>query len=319
MNDEMIAQREAFGTTLVEIGRRDLRIVVLDADLATSTKADMFAQAFPDRFFQMGVAEQNMFGVAAGLATLGFIPFAVTFACFTAKRALDQIRIAIAQPHINVKMVGAYSGLLTGKTGKTHQSVEDMAVFRAMPQVVTIAPADGLEVRRAMEAIVDYDGPVYLRLTRDPCPVVMPDGYEFEIGRAILMREGSDVTLIGTGQKTIDCLEAADLLADDGIAAAVLHVPTLKPLDEEAIIKAAARTGRVVTVEDHSIIGGLGGAVAELLGERYPLPIRRVGYRDTFAESGSNQDLLEKYGLKPRHIVDAARRILDFKAGDAAV
>jgi transketolase len=317
MNDEMIAQRDAFGTALVELGRNDSKIVVLDADLATSTKADMFAQAFPDRFFQMGCAEQNMFGAAAGLATLGFIPFAVTFACFTAKRALDQIRIAIAQPHINVKMVGAYSGLLTGKTGKTHQSVEDMAVFRAMPGVVTIAPVDGREVRRAMEAIVDYDGPVYLRLTRDPCPVVMPDGYEFEIGRAVLMREGGDVTLIGTGQKTIDCLEAARLLADDGIAATVLHVPTLKPLDEVAIIKAAARSGRVVTVEDHSIIGGLGGAVAELLGERYPLPIRRVGYQDTFAESGSNQDLLEKYGLNPRHIVEACHDILEFNIKNA--
>ena len=167
-----------------------------------------------------------------------------------------------------------------------------------------------------MEAIVDYDGPVYLRLTRDPCPVVMPDGYEFEIGRAVLMREGGDVTLIGTGQKTIDCLEAARLLAEEDITATVLHVPTLKPLDEVAIIKAAARTGRVVTVEDHSIIGGLGGAVAELLGEHYPLPIRRVGYQDTFAESGSNQDLLEKYGLNPRHIVAAVRGILDFSVSE---
>lgn len=318
MNEKMIAQRDAFGATLVELGERDPRIIVLDADLATSTKADMFAQAFPDRFLQMGVAEQNMFGVAAGLATIGFVPFAVTFACFTAKRALDQIRIAIAQPHINVKMVGAYSGLLTGKTGKTHQSVEDIAVFRAMPHVTSIAPVDGMEVRKAMQAIIEYDGPVYLRLTRDPCPVVMPDEYEFEIGKAVLMRGGGDVTLIGTGQKTIDCLEAARLLGQEGIAATVLHVPTLKPLDEESIIQAAARTGRVVTVEDHSIIGGLGGAVAELLGERHPLPIKRVGYQDTFAESGANQDLIEKYGLAPRHIVTAVHDILDFNIPDAA-
>jgi transketolase len=168
-----------------------------------------------------------------------------------------------------------------------------------------------------MEAIVEYDGPVYLRLTRDPCPVVMPDGYEFEIGKAVLMREGGDVTLIGTGQKTIDCLEAARLLADEDITATVLHVPTLKPLDEVAIIQAASRTGRVVTVEDHSIIGGLGGAVAELLGERRPLPMKRVGYRDTFAESGANQDLLEKYGLTPKHIVEACHDILDFNITDA--
>ncbi|MGD8294503.1 MAG: transketolase family protein [Desulfobacterales bacterium] len=307
-----IAQRDAFGKALVDLAQNDSRIIALDGDLATSTKTDMFAQVFPERFLQMGIAEQNMFGVAAGLATLGFIPFATTFACFTAKRALDQIRVAIAQPKLNVKMVGAYSGILTGKTGKTHQTIEDMAVFRAMPYVTTIAPVDGLEVRLAMKAIVEYEGPVYLRLTRDPCPVVMPENYEFKIGQAVVLREGGDVTLIGTGQKTIDCLEAADQLKTRGIGATVLHVPTLKPLDEKAIIQAASKTGRVVTVEEHSIIGGLGGAVAEVLVENCPLPMKRVGCRDTFAESGANEDLLEKYGLTPRHVIQTVHEVLEF-------
>lgn len=307
-----IAQRDAFGKALVDLAQKNSRIITLDGDLATSTKTDMFAQVFPERFLQMGIAEQNMFGVAAGLATLGFIPFATSFACFTAKRALDQIRIAIAQPKLNVKMIGAYSGILTGKTGKTHQTVEDIAVFRAMPYVTTIAPVDGLEVRLAMAAIVEYEGPVYLRLTRDPCPVVMPEDYKFEIGKAVVLREGGDVTLMGTGQKTIDCLEAADQLEAEGIGATVLHVPTLKPLDEKTIIEAASKTGRVVTVEEHSIIGGLGGAVAEVLGENCPLPLKRVGCRDTFAESGANEDLLEKYGLTPRHVIQAVHEILNF-------
>jgi transketolase len=213
---------------------------------------------------------------------------------------------------LNVKMVGAYSGILTGKTGKTHQTIEDMAVFRAMPYVTTIVPVDGLEVRLAMKAIVEHEGPVYFRLTRDPCPVVMPENYEFKIGQAVVLREGGDVTLIGTGQKTIDCLEAADQLKTRGIGATVLHVPTLKPLDEKAIIQAASKTGRVVTVEEHSIIGGLGGAVAEVLVENCPLPMKRVGCRDTFAESGANEDLLEKYGLTPRHVIQTVHEVLEF-------
>lgn len=307
---KMIAQRVAFGETLVELAAQDPRLVVLDGDLGTSTRVDLFAEAYPDRFFQMGVAEQNMFGVAAGLATIGLVPFISTFACFTAKRALDQIRIAIAQPKLNVKFIGAFSGLLTGKTGKTHQAVQDIAVFRAMPNVVSIAPVDALEVRKALPAILAYDGPVYLRLTRDPCPVILTEDYRFVIGKAVVLREGNDIALIGTGQQSQRCLEAADILAEDGIQAHVLHVPTLKPLDEEAIVQAAARTGLVVTAEEHTIIGGLGGAVAELLGERYPVPMKRVGLRDTFGESGSNDALLEKYGLSPKHVAQAAREVL---------
>jgi transketolase len=312
---EMIAQRVAFGETLVELANHDPRLLVLDGDLATSTRADIFAEAYPDRFFQMGIAEQNMFGVAAGLAALGFVPFVSTFACFAAKRALDQIRIVIAQPKLNVKFIGAYSGILTGKTGKTHQAVQDIAVFRSMPEVITIAPVDGVEVRRAMHAIMAHDGPVYLRLTRDPCPVVVGEHYRFTIGKAVVLREGSDVTLIGTGQQSQRCLEAADFLAEAGCRAHVLHVPTIKPLDEEAVLNAAQKTGFVVTAEDHSILGGLGGAVAELLAEHHPLPMHRLGLRDVFGESGPNDALLEKYGLTPKHVARAALDLLEEQRG----
>ena len=281
---ELIAQRDAFGETLLELARMDPRVVCLDGDLATSTRADIIAEAFPERYFQMGIAEQNMFGVAAGMATVGLIPFVSTFACFTAKRALDQIRIVIAQPSLNVKFIGAYSGILTGKTGKTHQSVEDLSIFRAMPNVVSIAPIDGVEVRKAMYAMVEYDGPVYLRLTRDPATVVVPPDYEFVIGKTLTLREGGDVTIISTGEQSRRALDAAEILSRDGIQAYVLHVPTIKPLDEDAIVEAAAASGLVVATEDHSIFGGLGGAVAEVLGENYPVRMKRVGLRDTFGE-----------------------------------
>jgi transketolase len=300
----------AFAETLVELAKQDPRVLCLDGDLATSSRADIFADACPDRFLEMGIAEQNLFGVAAGLSTLGFVPFVSTLACFT-KRALDQIRIVIAQPRTNVKFTGAYSGLLTGKTGKTHQAVEDIAIFRAMPNVVTIVPVDGIEVRKAMHAMLAYDGPVYLRLTRDPCPVVIDEHAEFVIGKAVVLREGKDITLIGTGEQSSRCLETAEMLAQEGIDAYVLHVPTLKPLDEDAIIRAAARTGLVVTAEDHSIIGGLGSAVAEVLGEKHPTRIKRVGWRDLYGESAPNEPLLEKYGLTPKHVAQAARDLLD--------
>jgi len=307
---KMIAQRVAFGEALTELAAQHPRLVVLDGDLGTSTRVDIFAEAYPDRFFQMGIAEQNMFGVAAGLATVGFVPLVSTFACFAAKRALDQIRVAIAQPRLNVKFIGAFSGLLTGKTGKTHQAVQDIAVFRAMPNVVTISPVDAVEVRKSLSALLAYDGPAYLRLTRDPCPVILTEEYRFVIGRAVVLREGNDIALIGTGQQSQRCLEAAELLAKEGIQAHVLHVPTLKPLDEEAIVRAAARTGLVVTAEEHTIVGGLGGAVAEVLSEQYPIPMKRVGLRDIFGESGPNEALLEKYGLTPKHVAQAARDVL---------
>ncbi|MDI6696710.1 MAG: transketolase C-terminal domain-containing protein [Anaerolineales bacterium] len=305
------AQRVAFGETLVELIDQDPRILVLDGDLANSTRADIVANARPERFFEMGIAEQNMAGVAAGLATLGFIPFISTFAAFSAKRDLDQIRVVIAQPGLHVIITGAYSGILTGKTGKTHQSVEDITIFRAMPNMTVVAPADDVEVRKAMHALVyDLNGPAYLRLTRDPYKTIFDDSYHFQIGKGVVLADGEDVALIGTGEQTVRCLEAADLLGAEGIRAYVLHLPTIKPLDEEAIIHAARRTGRVVTAEDHTILGGLGGAVAETLSEHYPTPMKRVGWRDVYGESADNNALLEKYGLTPRHIAEAAKALL---------
>ncbi len=302
--------REAWGNALVELAAEYPELLVLDGDLANSTRADIFAAAVPDRFFEMGIAEQNLIGVAAGLATLGYVPWISTFAAFLAKRALDQIRVVVAQPHLNVKLCGSYSGILTGKTGKTHQSVEDIAIFRAMPGVVTIAPADANELRAAMRAMMQDENPTYLRLTRDPSPVIFPAEYRFTIGEAVLLQDGGDIGIISTGVQTIRALQAAELLASAGIAASVLHVPTLKPLDIGAIVSLAERTGAIVTAEDHSIIGGLGGAVAEALAEHRPTPMRRIGWQDTYGESGPNDALLEKYGLTPRHVAEAAMALL---------
>lgn len=310
MSNSDVALRDAWGQGLVDLGNEYDNMVVLDGDLANSTKADMFAKAHPDRFFEMGIAEQNLLGVAAGLATTGYVPWISTFAAFLAKRALDQIRVVIAQPSLNVKMCGSYSGILTGKTGKTHQAMQDITVFRTMPHVVTIAPADATELRQAMTAMMEDDRPTYLRLTRDPSPVIFDEGYTFAIGRSTLLRDGNDIGIISTGVQTVRALEAADLLAESGIQASVLHVPTIKPLDDDAIIALADRTGAIVTAEDHTILGGLGGAVAEVLSEHLPTRMKRIGINDTYGESGANDALLEKYGLTPRHISAAAEELL---------
>lgn len=308
------ALRVAWGEILVELAQENPNVLVLDGDLANSTRADIFADAYPDRFLEMGIAEQNMLGVAAGLSTMGFIPFISTFAAFAANRALDQIRVVIAQPHLNVKISGAYSGLLTGKTGKTHQDFSDLAIFRALPNMVVVSPADAVELRKVLVAMIAYDGPVYFRLTRDPSPIIFKEKDPFEFGKGTVLREGGDVALISTGVQTVRALEAAEILAKDGLQAYVLHLPYLKPIDEEAIIEAARHTGCVVTAEDHNIIGGLGGAVAEVLGESYPTRMTRVGIRDVFGESGPNGPLLKKYGLTPEHIASSARKLLGVAA-----
>ena len=307
---EQVALREAWGHALVDLAERYPELLVLDGDLANSTRADIFAAAVPDRFFEMGIAEQNLLGVAAGLATVGYVPWISTFTAFLASRALDQIRVVIAQPHLDVKLCGSYSGLLTGKTGKTHQAVDDLAIFRATPGMTVIAPADAVELRAAMAAMMEAPGPTYLRLTRDPSPVIFPPDHQFRIGAGLLLRDGADVGLVGTGTQTVRVLEAAAALAAEGIEAAVLHLPTLKPLDVAAIVALAERTGAIVTAEDHSIIGGLGGAVAETLGEHRPTPLRRVGLRDVFGESAPNDALLAKYGLTAGHLAAAARQLL---------
>jgi transketolase len=307
------ALREVWGQTLVELAAVYPDLVVLDGDLANSTRADIFAAAVPDRFFEMGIAEQNMVGMAAGMATLGFVPWLSTFAAFMTNRATDQVRIVVAQPHLNVKMCGGYSGILTGKTGKTHQSVEDIAYFRAMPGVTVLAPADAVELRATMRAMMETPGPMYLRLTRDPSPVIFPADYQFQIGRGVLLRPGAEVGLISTGVQTVRVLEAAQLLANKGIAAGVLHLPTIKPIDVDAIVAFAERTRRIVTAEDHSIIGGLGSAVAEVLAERRPTPMRLVGIQDVYGESAPNDYLIDAYGLSPLHVARAAQQL--FLAG----
>lgn len=310
VSNELVAQRDVFGNTLVELIDLDPRTYVLDGDLANSTKADIVSRERPDHFLEMGIAEQNMMGVAAGMASCGLLPWLSSFAVFLVNRDLDQLRVVVAQPNLKVRIGSAYTGLLTGKTGKTHQEVSDIAIMRAMPNMTVIAPADGVETRKAMLAANDWDGPVYLRLTRDPHPTIFGQDHSFSVGTAYVVRVGTDVTIMSTGVQTVRALEAADLLADDGIAAHVLHVPTIKPLDEAAIVAAAQKTGRVVATEDHTIIGGLGGAIAETLAEHAPTPMARVGIRDTFGESAPNDELLEKYGLTPAHVAQAARRLL---------
>jgi transketolase len=309
----MQSVREAFGKTLVEIAHRDERIVVLDADLASSTKVTYFQKEFPQRFFQVGIAEQNMTGIAAGLALMGRIPFTSTFAVFASRRACDQVAMLVAHPRLPVKIIGAYSGILSGNNGATHQAVEDVAIMRAIPNMVVVDPADSVEMSQAVEAIIEYDGPVYLRLSRDEWPIVVPPGYSFKLGKAVLLRPGQTVTLVCSGAMASLCLQAADVLEKQGVSAEVLHMPTIKPLDVDSLISTAKKTKCVVTVENHSIIGGLGGAVTEALSEYWPVPVKRVGLQDTYGECGSNDELLEKYGLSVAHISKAALEILEKK------
>jgi transketolase len=304
------AQRDAFGDTIVALAAEDRRVVLVDGDLANSTKSDKLSREIPDRFFMMGIAEQNLVGAAAGLATVGLKPWVASFAAFIATRDLDQIRVVVAQPRLNVKLAGHYSGILTGYTGKTHQVVNDIAIMRSLPNMIVVAPCDAVETRAAMIALDAYEGPAYLRLTRDAMPVVTPAGRPFELGRAYLLRSGTDIGLVSTGAQTLRSLDGADALAREGISAAVLHVPTIKPLDEDAIAAIARATRCILTCEEHSIYGGLGGAVAELLSDVRPTRIARLGLRDVDGESGPNAALVEKYGLSPAHIVAAAKEVL---------
>lgn len=291
------ALRAVFGETLAGLAEDDPRIVVLDGDVASSSGADAFDTAQPERFIQTGIAEQNMLGVAAGLATVGFVPVVSGFACFVVGRAYDSIRVLIDQPALNVKIAGGYTGLLTGRAGKTHQMFNDVALMRTLPNMTVLAPADEVEARQALRAMIETHGPIYIQITREASPVLFDSGYSFTIGRAVSVRIGRDVSLVTTGVQTTRVVEAADLLSRWGIDAGVLHVPTIKPLDEAAIIGAARATGLVVVVEEQTTVGGLGGAVAELLSEKYPVPVGRLGIRDCYGESGPNEALLEKYRL----------------------
>lgn len=305
-----IATREAYGKTLVALGKTNENIVVLDADLAKSTKTIEFAKVFPERFFDVGIAEQNLIGIAAGLAAAGKIPFASSFAIFATGRAFEQVRNSVAYPKLNVKIAATHAGVTVGEDGGSHQTVEDIAVMRSLPNMTVIVPADGVETEKALQAIVDYQGPVYLRLGRPAVPVLYDDSYSFEIGKASVLRTGEDVSIIAAGIMVSKALEAAELLAEEGIQAEVINMATIKPLDEKTILQSVRKTKRVVTAEEHSIIGGLGSAVAELVSEHHPVPVRRVGLKDVFGESGSPAELLEKYGLTPGGIIEAVRKVL---------
>jgi len=304
---ELISMREALNGALVDLGKENPDVVVLDADVAIAIKCTSFAAEFPDRFFQIGIAEQNMASVAAGMATVGLIPFIGTFACFASCRIADQVRTSIAQPGLSVKIMAPFSGLRTGQTGKTHQAVEDIALYRGMPNMVIVSPADGVETAQAVHAIARYPGPVYLRLTRDPVPVIFGETHIFEIGVAYWLRKGADLTFISTGNMTSIAVKAAEALSRTGLECTVLHVPTIKPLDVSAVVEAARISGIVVTIEEHNILGGLGGAVAEALSENFSVPVLRIGVNDCFGESGPNEPLMEKYGLTDHHVIEKAR------------
>lgn len=310
---EKIATRQAYGDTLVELGRENPDIVVLDADLSKSTMTAGFAKAYPERFFNAGIAEQNLMGMAAGLATTGKVPFASTFAVFAAGRAFEQVRNTICYPKLNVKIAASHAGITVGEDGGSHQSVEDLALMRALPNMTVIAPADAVETAKAVRAAAAHRGPVYIRLSRLATPVIFGADYQFEIGKAVVVREGKDVSLFSTGTMLAAALAAADRLADEGIRAEVVNVATLKPLDARTILASLAKTGCGVTCEEHSIIGGLGSAVAELVVENDPLPLTRVGILDVFGESGKPDELLQRFGLTADDIVIAARRVFQRK------
>ncbi len=311
---DKIATREAYGDALVEFGAQYDKLVVLDADLAEATKTGKFKKAYPDRFFDCGIAEGNMVSVAAGLATAGMIPFASSFAMFTAGRAFEQIRNAIGYPHLNVKIGATHAGITVGEDGATHQCLEDLGTMRTIPGMTILNPADAVEARAAVEAAIKMEGPCYLRFGRLAVPVIFDKAtYRFTIGKGVTMLDGSDVTIAATGILVAMALEAAELLKNDGISARVLNIHTIKPIDRELVLKAAAETGAIVTAEEHNIIGGLGSAVAETVAEACPVPVLRVGIEDSFGCSGKVPALLEKFGLTPAHIAAKAKAAIALK------
>ena len=298
-----IATRESYGNALAELGTEHKDVVVLDADLAEATKTGIFKKAHPERFIDCGIAESNMMGVAAGLAAAGMVPFASSFAMFAAGRAFEQVRNSIGYPHLNVKIGATHAGISVGEDGASHQCNEDIALMRTIPGMTVICPSDDVEARAAVKAAYEHDGPVYLRFGRLAVPVIndTPD-YKFEMGKGVVLREGKDLTIIATGLPVNNCLEAAEKLAEDGIDAKVINIHTIKPLDEELVVAAAKETGKVVTVEEHSVIGGLGSAVCDVLAEKAPTKVLKIGVNDTFGESGPAVELLKKYGLDTESI-----------------
>ena len=304
------ATRDAYGKALVELGGINDKIVVLDADLAAATKTGMFKKAYPDRFFDSGIAESNMMGVAAGLATTGYTVFASTFAMFAAGRAYEQVRNSIAYPHLNVKIGATHAGISVGEDGASHQCCEDIALMRVIPGMVIINPADDIEARAAVFAAAEYEGPVYMRFGRLAVPRIFDESYKFELGKAVTLREGGDVTIIATGLMVNEAIEAAKALADEGISAEVINIHTIKPIDKELLVKASRETGRILTCEEHSIIGGLGSAVMEAIAEEAPCKVSRLGVNDQYGHSGPGAKLLEEYGFTAENIAARAKELL---------
>jgi transketolase len=313
MTAKKIATRESYGNALVELGQINDKIIVLDADLAAATKTGVFKKAFPERHVDCGIAECNMMGIAAGLAAAGKIPFASTFAMFAAGRAFEQVRNSIGYPHLNVKIGATHAGISVGEDGATHQCNEDIALMRTIPGMVVLCPSDDIEAKAAVRAAVEYDGPVYMRFGRLAVPVIndTPD-YSFELGKGIVLREGTDVTLIATGLEVSETLAAAKRLESDGISAKVINIHTIKPLDEELVCRAAKETGKLVTIEEHSVVGGLGSAVCDAVCKEYPVPVKKIGIQDVFGESGPAKELLQKYQLDEMGIY---RQVLEFVKG----
>ena len=306
-----IATRESYGNALVELGKEKENLVVLDADLAGATKTGIFKKAFPERHVDCGIAESNMMGIAAGLSTTGLVPFASSFAMFAAGRAFEQIRNSIGYPHLNVKIGATHAGISVGEDGATHQCNEDIALMRTIPGMTVIVPSDDVEAKAAVKAAYEMDGPVYLRFGRLAVPVINDnEDYKFEIGKGVILREGKDVTIVATGLCVSSALDAAELLKAEGIDAKVINIHTIKPLDKELIVAAAKETGQIVTVEEHSVIGGLGGAVSEALSEEYPVPVKRIGVNDQFGYSGPATALVEKFGLDGKGIAESVKEFL---------
>ena len=303
-----IATRESYGNALAELGKVHEDILVLDADLAAATKTGVFKKAFPERFIDCGIAECNMVGVAAGLAAAGKVPFASSFAMFAAGRAFEQVRNSVGYPKLNVKIGATHAGISVGEDGATHQCNEDIALMRTIPGMVVLNPSDDIEAKAAVQAAYEHVGPVYLRFGRLAVPVIndKPD-YRFELGKGVVLREGKDVAIIATGLPVANCLEAADKLAKDGIEAKVINIHTIKPLDEELVIASAKETGKVVTVEEHSVIGGLGSAVCDVLAQQAPTKVMKIGINDTYGESGPAAELVKKYGLDAESIYERVK------------
>ena len=308
-----VATREGFGKALVELGHTRNDFIVMDADLAAATKTGMFKKEFPDRFYDCGIAEQNMMGIAAGIAATGKRVIVSSFAMFAAGRAFEQVRNSIGYPHLPVIIGATHAGISVGEDGATHQCCEDIALMRTIPGMTIINPADETESKKAVFAAMELDGPVYIRFGRLAVPVIFDDDYNFEVGKGVELREGSDVTIIATGLMVNEALQAYELLKAEGISARIINMATIKPLDNEIVLKAARETGAVVTAEEHSVIGGLGGAVCELLSGEYPVPVVRLGVYDTFGHSGPAADLLDEFGLRAANIVEKAKLAVSMK------